>query len=115
MIIKINGTTVDSEVLPINKPTLDETLETFSFALKSTTLDTPYAPMQEVEITTDDDEVINLLIVSDTVEPFSLNPINPPFNKSNISFNTFDGTSSEVTFNTIESGFAGLIYISSSV
>ena len=75
MIIKINGTTVDSEVLPINKPTLDETLETFSFALKSTTLDTPYAPMQEVEITTDDDEVINLLIASDTVEPFSLNPI----------------------------------------
>lgn len=75
MTIKINNVLVNSEVLPINKPTLDETLETFSFALKSTDNGEPYAPMQSVEITTDDNEVINLLIVSDTVDIFSMNPI----------------------------------------
>ena len=74
MTIKINNVLVDSEVLPISKPTLDETLETFSFALKSETNDVAYAPMQKVEITTDDNEKINLLIVSDNVEIFSLNP-----------------------------------------
>lgn len=75
MTIKINGTTIDSEVLPINKPSLDETLETFSFALKSTDNVEPYAPMQDVEITTDSNEKIYLVIVSDSVEPFSLNPV----------------------------------------
>lgn len=77
MKIYINNVLVDSEILPVNTPTLDETLETFSFALVSNTNATPYAPMQDVRVEFEDDnnEIIYLVLVSDSVDVFSLNPL----------------------------------------
>ena len=75
MTITINGVEIDAEVLPIDKPSLDETLETFSFALVNTNIALPFAPMQNVEIETDEEEIISLVIATDTVEVFSLYPL----------------------------------------
>lgn len=65
------------EILPNNTPTLDETLETFSFALISNNDPLPYAPMQEVKIdfSNDNTDVIEFYLVSDSVETFSLKPL----------------------------------------
>ena len=64
------------EILPANTPTLDETLETFSFALISNNNPLPYAPMQKVRVYfNSDSEYTNFYIVSDSVETYSLNPL----------------------------------------
>lgn len=75
MTIKINNVVINAEVMPLDKPSLDETLEMFTFALANSDVAMPYAPMQKVEITTDDNEIISLLIVTDNVEIFSLSPL----------------------------------------
>ena len=77
MKIYINEQLIKSEVLPLDTPTLDETLETFSFALKAVPTATPYAPMQAVRIEMENQEndVLNLVLVSDSVTTFSLNPL----------------------------------------
>ena len=75
MIIKINGHTVKGQVLPVDKPTLDETLESLDFCLVSNTTPMPYAPCQKVELITDDLETISFFLVSDNVEIFSINPL----------------------------------------
>ena len=74
MVIKINGTTIKSQILPVDKPSLDETLETFSFALVSNDNPMPFAPCQSVQVITDDNETINLFLVSDSVEVYSVKP-----------------------------------------
>ena len=60
---------VKAEILPNNTPTLDETLETFSFALISNTNPLPLAPMQKVKVdfTGDGTDVAFFYIVSDSV------------------------------------------------
>ena len=83
MKIYINNKTNDSwvllrhEVLPNNTPTLDETLETFSFALISNKDPIPFAPMQKVKVDFlgDETEIDYFYIVSDSVETYSLNPL----------------------------------------
>lgn len=74
MEIYINNKPIKAEILPVNKPTLDETLETFSFALISNNDSMPYAPCQSVKVITDSNETINLFLVTDSVEIFSLSP-----------------------------------------
>lgn len=74
MEIYINDKLVKAQILPVNKPTLDETLETFSFALISNSDSMPYAPCQSVKVITDSNETINLFLVTDSVEIFSLSP-----------------------------------------
>lgn len=82
MKIYINDFTkpVKAEILPVNTPTLDETLETFSFALLSTKKSlsaSKIAPMQKVKVefenTTND--VAYFYLISDSVEIFSTNPV----------------------------------------
>ena len=64
------------EILPANTPTLDETLETFSFALISNSNPLPYAPMQKVRVYfNSDSEYTDFYIASDSVETYSLNPL----------------------------------------
>ena len=64
------------EILPSNTPTLDETLETFSFALISNNNPLPYAPMQKVRVYFDNtSDYTDFYIVSDSVETYSLNPL----------------------------------------
>ena len=77
MKIYINNQLVKTEILPSNTPTLDETLETFSFGLISNTNPLPYAPMQlvRVDFTGDATDVAYFYIVSDSVETYSLNPL----------------------------------------
>ena len=75
MFIRINGQNVNSQILPVDSPTLDETLETLSFVLVSNTQSMPYAPCQEVEIVTDNLETIRFFLVSDNVEVASANPL----------------------------------------
>ena len=74
MQIKINNKVVKAQILPVDKPTLDETLETFSFVLVSDDNPMPYAPCQKVQVITNDNEKINLFLVSDNVEIFSVSP-----------------------------------------
>lgn len=78
--IYINENLIKAEVLPLDTPTFDETLETFSFILKATRTAEPFAPMQKVDVelyntTTETSEHIYLVIVNDSVETFSLNPL----------------------------------------
>ena len=77
MKIYINNQLVKTQILPSNTPTLDETLETFSFALISNTNPLPYAPMQlvKVDFLGDGTDVSYFYIVSDSVETYSLNPL----------------------------------------
>ena len=66
-----------AEILPTNVPTKDETLETFSFALISSDVALPYAPMQKVKVdfAGDGSEIVYFYIVSDNVETYCLNPL----------------------------------------
>ena len=75
--IYINNVLQKAEILPADVPTLDETLETFSFALISNTNPLPLAPMQKVKVdfTGDNTDVAYFYIVSDSVETYSLNPL----------------------------------------
>lgn len=77
MKIYINNVLQKTEILPSNTPTLDETLETFSFALISNTNPIPLAPMQKVDVDFlgDGSEIAHFYIVSDSVETYSLNPL----------------------------------------
>ena len=65
------------EILPSNTPTLDETLETFSFALLSNDIALPFAPMQKVRIyfNNNSSDYTPFYIQHDSVETCSLNPI----------------------------------------
>lgn len=74
MEIRINGKKIKAQILPMNKPTLDETLESFSFALVSNDNPMPFAPCQSVQVITDSNEKINLFLVSDSVEVYSVSP-----------------------------------------
>ena len=71
MKIYINDIEVQSLVLNSISSTLDETLDTFSFALINST-ETPYAPMQEVKIVDENNETEVFVISVDSVEPLSL-------------------------------------------
>lgn len=77
MKIYINNQLVKSEILPNNTPTQDETLETFSFALISNKNPMPYAPMQKIKVDFKGDgtDVAYFLLISDSVETYSLNPL----------------------------------------
>ena len=75
MTIKINNQIVKAEILPSNTPTLDETLETFSFALVSSDSALPYAPMQNVDVTFAEGDEGHFYLVSDSVETYSLKPL----------------------------------------
>ena len=75
MTIYINGHEVTAHVLPADTPTLDETLETFSFALEFNDKPMPYAPCQKVQVITDLNEKINLFLVTDQVELVSSCPL----------------------------------------
>ena len=75
MKIYINNEEVKGNIMPVNKPTLDETLETFSFALISSTNETPYAPMTDVIFEDDSGVKTPFVITIDSVEVFSSNPI----------------------------------------
>ena len=77
MKIYINNILIKAEILPSNTPTLDETLETFSFDLISNDNPMPYAPMQEVRIDFlgDESEVVRFVLTSDNVDIFSTNPL----------------------------------------
>lgn len=75
MKIYINNEEVKGNVMPVNKPTLDETLETFSFALISSTDETPYQPMTDVIFEDDSGVKTPFVITIDSVEVFSSNPI----------------------------------------
>lgn len=70
-------TPLDVEILPSNTPTLDETLETFSFALISNNNPLPLAPMQRIKVDflENNSDVAYFYIVSDSVETYSLNPL----------------------------------------
>lgn len=74
MQIYVNGHLIQAQILPTNKPTKDETLETFSFALVNDQAK-PYAPCQFVQVITDSNEKINLILTVDSVELFSSNPL----------------------------------------
>lgn len=74
MQIYVNGHLIQAQILPANKPTKDETLETFSFALVNEQAK-PYAPCQFVQVITDSNEKINLILTVDSVELFSSNPL----------------------------------------
>lgn len=74
MEIRINGKKIKAQILPVDKPTLDETLESFSFALVSNDNPMPYAPCQSVQVITDSNEKINLFLVTDSVEVYSISP-----------------------------------------
>lgn len=71
--IFINGQEVKATVLPVDKPSLDETLETFSFALILDDNPLPFAPLQEVQLK-ENGETINFVISADEVELFTLTP-----------------------------------------
>ena len=77
MKIYINNILIKAEILPSNTPTLDETLETFSFDLISNDNPLPFAPMQEVRIDflSDESEVVRFVLTSDNVDIFSTNPL----------------------------------------
>lgn len=77
MKIYINNQLQKTEILPSNTPTLDETLETFSFVLISNDNPLPLAPMQEVKVDFNDEDAnfVYFYIVSDSVDTYSLNPI----------------------------------------
>lgn len=75
MKIYIDGTEVRGTVMPINKPTLDETLETFSFALVSNTNAEPYEPMTDVTFEDDSGRRTGFVITIDNIELFSNNPV----------------------------------------
>lgn len=75
MKIYIAGTKVRGTVMPINKPTLDETLETFSFALVSNTNAEPYEPMTDVTFEDDSGRRTGFVITIDNIELFSNNPV----------------------------------------
>ena len=70
MKIYINDIEVQSLVLNSISSTLDETLDTFSFALINNT-ETPYAPMQEVKIVEGNETEVFVISV-DSVEPLTL-------------------------------------------
>ena len=74
MEIRINGKKIKAQILPVDKPTLDETLESFSFALVSNDNPMPFAPCQSVQVITDSNEKINLFLVTDSVEVYSVTP-----------------------------------------
>lgn len=84
MKIYINNQLAKAEILPVDTPTLDETLETFSFALISNTNPIPLAPMQKVKVDFlgDESDVAYFYIVSDSVETYSLNPLRYKHNLS---------------------------------
>ena len=71
MKIYINDIEVQALVLNSISSTLDETLDTFSFAIISDS-ETPYAPMQEVKIVDENNETEVFVISVDSVEPLSL-------------------------------------------
>lgn len=79
MNLYINNVLQKIEILPTNTPTLDETLETFSFALISNDNPLPLAPMQKVRVYIDEEnnptDFLDFYIVSDSVETYSLNPV----------------------------------------
>ena len=70
MTIKINGVEKDFELLPSKTEVKDETLDTLSFSILSTDQE-PYTPLQEVTIE-ENGETDYFIIVSDSVEPFTL-------------------------------------------
>ena len=74
MNIYIDEELVKSDILPTNKPTLDETLETFSFALLSSTNCEPYKPMTDVVFEDDDGKKTPFVITTDSIEVVSSNP-----------------------------------------
>ena len=75
MKIYLNNAEITAEVLPINNPTLDETLETFSFALESSSIKMPIAPMNSVKVVFDNDEEVYFYTTTDSVEVMSMNPL----------------------------------------
>ena len=75
MKIYINNVEVSSEVLPTDIPTLDESLETLSFALISNTNQFPIAPMQPVKIVFNNGEEVYFITTTDSVEICSMNPL----------------------------------------
>ena len=77
MKIYINNALQKAEILQNNTPTLDETLETFSFGLISNNNPFPLAAMQEVKVDFkgDDSEVAYFYLLTDSVETYSLNPL----------------------------------------
>lgn len=75
MQVKINGRTINCEVLPLVSETLDESLDIFSFALNISKVATPFAAMQKVEVTTDNNEKLLFVISSDSVSLASLDPV----------------------------------------
>ena len=74
MKIYINNVQVSAQILPANKPTKDETLETFSFVLMSESNKNLYAPMTPVSFVDDSNVEKKFVIVSDNIELFSLKP-----------------------------------------
>ena len=66
MKIYINNVEVSSEVLPTDIPTLDESLETLSFALISNTNQFPIAPMQPVKIVFNNGEEVYFITTTDS-------------------------------------------------
>ena len=75
MQVKIGNDIVKIQVMPNDKRTQDETLDTFSFACEIDDKATPYDPMTYIEITNDDEEKINLILISDNVEIASFDPV----------------------------------------
>lgn len=75
MKILINGSEIQAQVLPNNKPTLDETLETFSFVMQSEKSAALYLPMTRVIFEDDDGTRTYFVIVNDNVEILSMNPV----------------------------------------
>lgn len=75
MKIYIDNVEVRGNIMPVNKPTLDETLETFSFALISSENQEPYKPMTSVIFEDDNGVKTPFVITIDSVEVFSSNPV----------------------------------------
>ena len=74
MLIYINNVLQKTEILPTFTPTLDETLETFSFGLIANDDPIPKKPMSSVEVVFDNTHLY-FYIVSDSVETYSLKPL----------------------------------------
>lgn len=75
MQIKINNELINAEILPLVDETKDESLDIFSFSLLVSGIANPLAPYQKVQIITDNNETLNFVISSDSVEMASLNPV----------------------------------------
>ena len=75
MKIYINNVEVKCQIMPVNKPTLDETLETFTFSLISNQDSEPYKPMTSVIFESDNHEKTAFVLTNDNVELSSLKPV----------------------------------------